>query len=210
MIVFFSPSLLSFNLTRRQKKLDSGLSLRGKDGEENLRLDDKSQENPINANKVLTDSPRPCIIFIEKSRQKKNSEGLSGRWNGGTKEGRDEVKQEPVPQGQYVVRDTRCPARLRIRVKGSRAAAPMGMKSCRTQGDFRSSCLNQLTVSGQNDICRFVNTMRYFTKDVEAIDRFYFGGWDSYQYLNYKMEAEAEALEAALKSTASTSLYFTE
>ena len=46
------------------------------------------------------------------------------------------------------------------------------------------------------------------TRDVEAIDRFRFGGWDSYQYLYYKMEAEAEAeaVEAALKSTASTSL----
>ena len=28
-------------------------------------------------------------------------------------------------------------------MKGSRAAAPKGTKSCRTQGDFRSSCLNK-------------------------------------------------------------------
>ena len=35
------------------------------------------------------------------------------------------------------------------------------------------------------------------TRDMEAIDRFQFGGWDSVQYLNYKMEAEAEAVEAA-------------
>ena len=41
---------------------------------------------------------------------------------------------------------------------------------------------------------------------MEAIDRFHFGGWDSYQYLYYKMEAEAEAVEAAWKLTASTSL----
>ena len=27
------------------------------------------------------------------------------------------------------------------------------------------------------------------TKDVEAIDRFHFGRWDSYKYLNYRMEA---------------------
>ena len=43
-------------------------------------------------------------------------------------------------------------------------------------------------------------------RDVEAIDRFRFRGWDSYEYFYYKMEAEAEAVEAALKSTASTSL----
>ena len=45
---------------------------------------------------------------------------------------------------------------------------------------------------------------------MEAIDRFHFGWWDSYQYSNYKIKAEAEAkaeaVEAALKSTASTSL----
>ena len=43
---------------------------------------------------------------------------------------------------------------------------------------------------------------------MEAIDRFRFGGWDSYKYLYWKMEAEAEAeaVEAAWKSTASTSL----
>ena len=48
---------------------------------------------------------------------------------------------------------------------------------------------------------------------MEAIDRFQFGGWDSYYYLNCKMEAEAEAVEAeaeavkaAQKLTASTSL----
>ena len=37
------------------------------------------------------------------------------------------------------------------------------------------------------------------SRDVEAIDRFRLGGWDSYWYLNYKMEAEAqaEAVEAA-------------
>ena len=29
-------------------------------------------------------------------------------------------------------------------MKGSRAAAPKGTKSCRTQGDFRSSCLKKL------------------------------------------------------------------
>ena len=34
-------------------------------------------------------------------------------------------------------------------------------------------------------------------RHVEAIDRFHFGGWDSYQNLNCKMEAEAEAVEAA-------------
>ena len=36
-------------------------------------------------------------------------------------------------------------------------------------------------------------------RDVEAIDCFHFGGWDSYQNLNCKMEAEAEAeaVEAA-------------
>ena len=46
---------------------------------------------------------------------------------------------------------------------------------------------------------------------MEAIDRLQFGGWDSYWYLNCKMEAEAEAeaVEAALKSAASTSLLFT-
>ena len=32
---------------------------------------------------------------------------------------------------------------LWIRVRGSRAAAPKGTKSCRTQGDFRSSCLKK-------------------------------------------------------------------
>ena len=45
---------------------------------------------------------------------------------------------------------------------------------------------------------------------MEAIDRFHFGVWESYKYLNYKIEAEAEAeaeaVEAALKSTASSSL----
>ena len=35
--------------------------------------------------------------------------------------------------------------------------------------------------------------MNVMTRDVEAIDRFKFGGWDSYWYLNYRMEAEAEA-----------------
>ena len=35
------------------------------------------------------------------------------------------------------------------------------------------------------------------TRDVEAIDRFQLGGWDSNWYLNYKVEAEAEAVEAA-------------
>ena len=37
---------------------------------------------------------------------------------------------------------------------------------------------------------------------MEAVDRFRFGRWDSYQYLYYKMEgeAEAEAVEVALKS----------
>ena len=37
------------------------------------------------------------------------------------------------------------------------------------------------------------------SRDVEAIDRFHFGGWESYKYLKYKMEveAEAEAVEAA-------------
>ena len=46
------------------------------------------------------------------------------------------------------------------------------------------------------------------TKDVEAIDHFQFRGWDSYLYLylNWKMEAEAGAVEAALNLTASTSL----
>ena len=34
-----------------------------------------------------------------------------------------------------------------------------------------------------------------FRRDVEAIDRFHFGGWDSYLNLNCKMEAEA--VEAA-------------
>ena len=29
-------------------------------------------------------------------------------------------------------------------MRGSRAAAPKGTKSCRTQGDFRSSCLKML------------------------------------------------------------------
>ena len=50
--------------------------------------------------------------------------------------------------------------------------------------------------------------MNVVSRDVAAIDRFQFGGWDSYYYLNYKMEAEAEAeaVEAAWKSTASTSL----
>ena len=43
---------------------------------------------------------------------------------------------------------------------------------------------------------------------VGCVSCFQIRGWDSYQYLNYKMEAEAEAeaVEAALKSTASTSL----
>ena len=38
-----------------------------------------------------------------------------------------------------------------------------------------------------------------YSGDVETIDRFHFGGWDSYKYLNYKMEAgaEAKAVEAA-------------
>ena len=50
------------------------------------------------------------------------------------------------------------------------------------------------------------------TRDVEVIDCFHFGGWDSYKYFYYKMEAEveAEAVEAALKSTASTSLSVTQ
>ena len=30
-----------------------------------------------------------------------------------------------------------------VSVRGSRAAAPKGMKSCSTQGDFRSSCLKK-------------------------------------------------------------------
>ena len=41
------------------------------------------------------------------------------------------------------------------------------------------------------------------SSNVEAIDRFQFRGWDCFKYLNCKMEveAEAEAVEAALKST---------
>ena len=34
-------------------------------------------------------------------------------------------------------------------------------------------------------------------RDAGAIDRFHFGGWDCYYYLNYEIEAEAEAVEAA-------------
>ena len=52
---------------------------------------------------------------------------------------------EQVAQGQYVVSDTRCPALRDCELEGggSRAAAPKGTKSCRTQGDFRSSCLRK-------------------------------------------------------------------
>ena len=39
----------------------------------------------------------------------------------------------------------------------------------------------------------------FLSRDVEAIDCFQLGGWDSYKYLNCKVEAkaEAEAMEAA-------------
>ena len=44
-------------------------------------------------------------------------------------------------------------------------------------------------------------------RDVEAFDRFQFAWWDSYSYLNWRMEAEAE--RAAWTSTASASLFKT-
>ena len=50
-------------------------------------------------------------------------------------------------------------------------------------------------------LCKSVTPLLAKSRDVEAIDRFQFGGWDSYEYLYCKMEAEAEAVEAALKST---------
>ena len=34
-------------------------------------------------------------------------------------------------------------------------------------------------------------------RHVEAIDSFQYGGWDNFYYFNYKMEAEAKAVEAA-------------
>ena len=54
-------------------------------------------------------------------------------------------KGKQVAQGQYVVSDTRWPALSDCELEGggSRAAAPKGTKSCRTQGDFRSSCLKK-------------------------------------------------------------------
>ena len=44
-----------------------------------------------------------------------------------------------------MVSDTRCPALSDCELEGggSRAAAPKGTKSCRTQGDFRLSCLRK-------------------------------------------------------------------
>ena len=45
------------------------------------------------------------------------------------------------------------------------------------------------------------------SRSMEAVDRFQFGGWNRYQCLNCKVEAEAEAVEAeeaAFKSTLQT------
>ena len=39
------------------------------------------------------------------------------------------------------------------------------------------------------------------SKDVEAIDRFQFGGWDCYLYFHYKMEVEAK-VEAKVEAEA--------
>ena len=57
----------------------------------------------------------------------------------------NENKNKQVAQRQYVVSDARCPALSDCELEGggSRAAAPKGTKSCRTQGDFRSSCLRK-------------------------------------------------------------------
>ena len=56
------------------------------------------------------------------------------------------TKKKLVAQGQYVVSDTRCPALSDSELEGggSRAAAPKGTKSCRTQGDFRPSIISSV------------------------------------------------------------------
>ena len=45
-------------------------------------------------------------------------------------------------------------------------------------------------------------------RDVEAVDHFKFGGWDSYLCLKYKMEAEEEVVYKLITSTSLIAKHF--